>query len=374
MPRSRKGSTVILKDGSLWARVRYIDEQGRRKERRKRASNPTDANKKLKAMLRELDDHGARALDTSMTFARWIDHYETTYLIAPEYRDDSKVAGLRSWRKYKSVVKVLRAHFGNKRLQSISYSQVEQFRNYRLQQKTKRTTPRAIATVNRELSLLRRVLNVAKRDGWITRNPFDAGEPLIRAADEKNRERILTYNEEDRLLAVCTGRREHLHAILVCALDTGMRRGEIITLTWQDVNLEERTIALQALNTKTIKRRVVPMSNRLHAELTWLWDLSTQRPERRVFGIANNFKRSFTGACKDASVLDFRFHDCRHTAATRWIQAGMSLQEVGRLLGHSQAQTTYRYVNADESTVRRAAEILNEIHRQRIEASEASPN
>src|ERR1041384_4333518 len=107
MPRSRKGSTVILKDGSLWARVRYIDEQGRRKERRKRASNPTDANKKLKAMLRELDDPGARALDTSMTFARWMHNYETTPPIGREYRDDSNVECRPSWRKYKSVVKVL---------------------------------------------------------------------------------------------------------------------------------------------------------------------------------------------------------------------------------------------------------------------------
>lgn len=113
------------------------------------------------------------------------------------------------------------------------------------------------------------------------------------------------------------------------------------------------------------------MSNRLHAELTWLWKAGPQKLELRVFGIENNFKRSFAGACTDEKVLDFRFHDCRHTAATRWIQAGMSLQEVGRILGHTQAQTTYCYVNVDDSAIRRAAEILNEIQRQRQETEEA---
>lgn len=98
------------------------------------------------------------------------------------------------------------------------------------------------------------------------------------------------------------------------------------------------------------------------------WEVSPQRSGLKVFGIENNFKRSFVGACNDAKVLDFRFHDCRHTAATRWIQAGMSLQEVGRILGHTQAQTTYRYVNVDDSAIRRAAEILDEIHRRRQEA------
>lgn len=151
-------------------------------------------------------------------------------------------------------MKVLREHFGAKRLRTITYTQIEEYRNRRLRETTKRKTLRSIATVNRELSLLRRVLNVAKRDGWIIRNPFDVGESLIHTADERPRERILSYAEEDRLLAMCTGRREHLRGVLICALDTGMRRGEIITLTSGDVSLEERTISLRALNTKTIKR------------------------------------------------------------------------------------------------------------------------
>lgn len=152
-----------------------------------------------------------------------------------------------------------------------------------------------------------------------------------------------------------------------------MRRGEIVTPRWSDLNLDERTITVRALNTKTIRRRPVPMSDRLHAELTWLWEAGPQKLEMRVFGI-ETFKRAFAGACRDARVFDFHFHDCRHTAATRLIQGGMSLQGVGRVLGHTQAQTTFRYVNVDETAIRRAAEIMNDLHRRRPEAAEGKPS
>jgi len=71
---------------------------------------------------------------------------------------------------------------------------------------------------------MRRILNVAVSHGWLLRNPFDAGESLIKPGDETPRERILTREEEERLLALCEGARKHLKAIIICALDTGMRR------------------------------------------------------------------------------------------------------------------------------------------------------
>jgi integrase len=72
--------------------------------------------------------------------------------------------------------------------------------------------------------MLRRMLNVAQREGWILRSPFAAGDSLISLADENKRERILTREEEIKLLAACESpQRAHLKAILICALDTGMR-------------------------------------------------------------------------------------------------------------------------------------------------------
>ncbi len=78
-----------------------------------------------------------------------------------------------------------------------------------------------------------------------------------------------------------------------------------------------------------------------------------------VFGIRDNVRMAFDSARTDAKLSDVRFHDLRHTAATRLVQKGLSLAEVGRILGHSQPVTTYRYVNPDETTIRRAAEAID---------------
>lgn len=218
---------------------------------------------------------------------------------------------------------------------------------------------RSIASVNRELALLRRILNVAVREGWIARNPFTAGETLISLADERKRERILTREEETRLLAACTGRRAHLKAIVVAALDTGCRQGELLKLRWRDVDLNARALVLQAFNTKTLRERGVAMTTRLYLELERLWERSSKDPDALVFGVTDNVKNSFTAARKQARLPDVRFHDLRHTAATRLVAAHISISEVERVLGHTQVNTTYRYVNANAETARRAAAALD---------------
>ncbi|CAN5889986.1 hypothetical protein BH18ACI4_BH18ACI4_16460 [soil metagenome] len=219
---------------------------------------------------------------------------------------------------------------------------------------------RSIATVNRELALLRRMFNVAQREGWIAHNPFAMGEPLVSIADEKKRERILTREEERRLLEACSDtRRRHLRPILICALDTGMRQGEILTLRWRDVDLDHGTITVAAFNTKTMRSRTISVTVRLARELEAIAAQSPKRPDDLVFGISDNVKRSFDVVRRAAGIADVRFHDLRHTAATRLVSAHIPLSEVGRVLGHTQANTTYRYVNANIETAKRAAAALD---------------
>lgn len=129
------------------------------------------------------------------------------------------------------------------------------------------TRQRSIATVNRELSLLRRIFNVAVENGWLLKNPFSTGKSLINPGDEKPRERILTKEEEQSLLAACDGPRAHLKPIIIMALDTGIRRGEMLKLRWVDIDFENRIINTQALNTKTIRERGGGMSARLYKEM-----------------------------------------------------------------------------------------------------------
>ncbi len=248
---------------------------------------------------------------------------------------------MRSLGTAKGQLTVLRDHFGTCRLRSITHGDVRQFRSARLAQKTRTKGQRTIASVNRELSMLRRMLNVAQREGWILRSPFAAGDSLISLADENKRERILTREEEVKLLSACeTPQRSHLKAILICALDTGMRQGEIFSLRWRDVDFENGLLKIRAFHTKTMKERQVAITTRLALELERLKASAPDNLDGLVFGIIDNVKRSFTAARNKARLKDVRFHDLRHTAATRLVGAHIPLSEVGRVLSHTQANTT----------------------------------
>jgi integrase len=146
-----------------------------------------------------------------------------------------------------------------------------------------------------------------------------------------------------------------------------MRRGEIFGLKWSDVDFEERVLTIRAFNTKTMKERQVSLTTRLAIELEKLWDASPKIKDKLVFGFSNNVKKSFTSVRAKAGLPDIRFHDLRHTAATRLVAAHLPLPEVGRVLGHTQANTTYRYVNANIETTRRAAAALDAFNAQGLE-------
>lgn len=213
-----------------------------------------------------------------------------------------------------------------------------------------REKPRSIASVNRELEQLRAILNFAHREGWILRNPFQAGRALISKADEEVRERILTEDEEARLLAACVGPRAHLKAIIICALDTGMRRGEIFKLKWADVHLQEGIITVRKMTTKTGKERVCGITPRLKAALETQWWMSDQQENSLVFGIADTIKRAWASACRSAEIDGLQFRDLRATANTRMEMANIPESVRMKILGHSQASTNYRHylrVNRD---------------------------
>jgi site-specific recombinase XerD len=263
------GVTIIRqhvreKRGGIFARVTYTDERGKRRELERRANNRTQAKELIKQMLRDLDDHGENLLDAErMTFSDLAGYYEKNYLLKPEYIDGRKVAGLRSYDSVKSRLEVLKNHFGRHKIRAITHGDLKRFRALRLKTSTKRGTHRSITSVNRELEVMRRMLNIAERNGWIKRNPFEMGDTLITHSDEKKRERILTREEEARLLAACTDKREHIRPVIVCALDTGMRKSEILKLVASDLDFDNRIITVRAFNTKTMRERQVAMTERL---------------------------------------------------------------------------------------------------------------
>jgi len=374
--RARAGSVVKRKgrgDGeksTWWARVTYTDPvTGKRHDRQRRAESKIHAKELVHTLLAEVDSTGGQSLAREhMTFLDLATYFEKQYLKPAEYVDGRKVAGVRSLSPAIAAVNTLKEHFGKRQLRGITHDDIRAFRAERLAQPTKANKQRSVAAVNRELEKLRRLLNIAEREGWILRNPMRGGDPLISVADERKRERILTRDEELRLLAACENRyRGHLRPILICALDTGMRRGEIFGLKWSDVDFEERVLTIRAFNTKTMKERQVSLTTRLALELERLWAESAKVRDQLVFGFTNNVKNSFRSVRKQANLPDIRFHDLRHTAATRLVAAHLPLPEVGRVLGHTQANTTYRYVNANIETTRRAAAALDAFNQRAVE-------
>lgn len=356
MGRTRTGS-IVQKDETWYARLIFRDETGKRRERLRRADNRSDAREKAKELVREFEQHGERALDGSrLGFGELAEFYKATYLIPAEYVDGRKIAGLRSASDMRRKLATLQNHFSKQLVRTITTGDVLKFRASRLKAPSRRNKQLSIASVNRELALLRRILNVAHHEGWLIRNPFAAGTKIICAADERKVERILTSGEEARLLEACKGARAHLRPIVILAIDTGMRRGEILKLSWSDIDFENKIITVKAFNTKTLRERQVAMTPRLHRELVNLFQRN--RTTHLVFSIRDNFKNAFNCARRMANLNDVRFHDLRHTAATRLVRGHMPLSEVGRILGHTQANTTYRYVNANVETARRAAQIL----------------
>lgn len=418
---SRQGIAVQSKRiherrGGIFARVTFVDDSGER-----RAKNRSDAKEIIKGLLRDFDDHGESLIDAArMTFNELADYYAKNYLIEPEYVDGRKVAGLRSVYSMRIRLSILKSYFGKSKVRAITHGDLKRFKAERLKTPTqpgfyavvvitddrrsrhevrrkaqsreqaetilgdltgqllarrrvsiierrieaKPGGQRSITTVNRELQLLRRMLNVAASNGWLKRNPFAMGDALITLGDEKKRERILDRDEEERLLAACTGKRAHLRPILICALDTGMRRGEMLKLVASDLDFNNRVITVRAFNTKTMRERQVAMTDRLARELLALIADLPASDGAPLFGITTDFKKAFHAARAAAGLADVRFHDLRHTHATRLVGAHMPLSEVGRVLGHTQANTTFRYVNANVETARRAAALIDEFNSQ----------
>ena len=241
-------------------------------------------------------------------------------------------------------------HFGDRDLESITYSDLQEYKAKIVALPSKHGRQRSMASINHFLKCLRRLFNVAIEQQWLAANPFRKGAPLIRVSLEESRTRILSLAEERRLIKACSGYRAHLRPIVIFAIETGCRKNEILTVKWKDVNIDRRFIKIESQNTKTLKGRFVPISARLADELDQLKQTSLPEPNSKVFHITD-FKKAFLGACKAAEVFDIKFHDLRHTAITRMLEKNISPPLVMKISGHSQSRTFMRYVNQSENSI-----------------------
>lgn len=340
-----------------YARIVRVDGNGKRMQYTKKAESKSHARRLYDELADTFEDRQEKGIEgDKMSFRQLADLYRETKLIAAQYHGTGdnrrKIAGVRSLKPVLTYLEVLRTHFGAKLIRSLTQSDLEKFKLIRLKTNTIHGKERSIADVNRTLALMRQILNFAVQNKWLKESPFGAN--LISTADENKRKRILTPDEERRLLAVCTGEREHLRPLMILGIDTAMRKGEILKLRWQNIDFENRLIIVAATNTKTQTARLIPMTDRVLTELNRLWEQSGKISTNEVFGVGD-FKRAFATAKRLAGVEDFHFHDGRHTGASRMILAGISPLLAKEVTGHSDLKMLSRYVNADASALRQIA-------------------
>jgi integrase len=228
----------------------------------------------------------------------------------------------------------------------------------------------AASSRNHYVQLVKALFRWATKKGYFERNPIGESEAIKRSKAAR-RNRRLEPGEEQRLIAVA---QPHLQNLIIAAIETGMRLGELLGLTWHDVHLERREILLPAERTKTRTARHVPMSARLAAvlEMARLDPAGdAYGPADFVFGVVGRPVKSVKRAWQTAVVraaghtpqwttahtmapetlqafhaADLHFHDLRHEAGSRYLEAGWPLHHVQQLLGHTNIAQTSTYLNA----------------------------
>lgn len=234
-------------------------------------------------------------------------------------------------------IDVLERHeIAHRTLVGLSQPDIASFRDERL-------SSVAPSTAVREMAILSHVIEVAMRD-WgfpLSRNVVKlVRRPIIR----NERKRRLEGDEEQRLLDGCDGGKiAFMKTLLIVAIETGMRRGEILGLKWNDISHNRRVITLEL--TKNGSGREVPMSQRAFDALSW-WKENAPVDEATIFPIApGSFEQVWRRLLKRTQIAGLRFHDLRHEGVSRLFERGLNVIEVSSISGHRELRTLKRYTH-----------------------------
>lgn len=281
-----------------------------------------------------------------------LEERERTFSEMMERFKGEHVAKKASQRSYRGYIKNLDPFFGHYTLAEITPKRIVQYKAKRYADGV------GPATINRELAAMKKAFNLAIREWeWCRDNP------VTRVSMEKEnnqRDRWLSSEEEERLFAVSA---EWLREILTFAIHTGMRMQEILSLTWEGVDLFRKTVTV--FRSKNGERRTIPTNRTVFELLKAKAKVRALRSSVVFYGKActpidgNNLRRAFRLAVKKAKIENLHFHDLRHTFATRLIQAGVDIYKVQRLLGHKSPIMTQRYAHHYPESLRDGVEILD---------------
>lgn len=304
-----------------------------------------------------------RAERAQITFAVFVRKHYTPWAVAHKKTGAEQAARLLA---------TFGAAFEAKQLDQVNAFEVERWRSARLK------AGKAATTVNRDLNTLRAALRLAVRWKLLQAHPLadvkalrvdraavvryltDAEEKDLREAlkardrgRRAERLRANTWRAERRYdlwppLGVYT---DHLTPIVVLALNTGLRRGELFSLRWRDVDIERALVTVQGGDAKSGQTRHVPL-NAEAAKVLKAWHPAGDRGkgDAVVFpgadgGRLKDIKAGWLALVRRSGVKDFRFHDCRHSFASRLVMRGVDLNTVRELLGHADLKMTLRYAH-----------------------------
>ncbi len=255
------------------------------------------------------------------------------------------VQGKISWKRDVAALKNLLPYFGHRKLNEITVRNIDFYKEKRLKKVSAKT-------INIELEVLRAIFYLAEKwDLYFSKNPVKISG-LIPCISEQ--EYVLTMDEEKRLIGAAP---EYLKDIIICALNTGMRKSEILRLRWDQVDIKRSIIILDALSTKTKKKRKIPINGFLKKVLI---KIKIQNRDKvyiflsgngTVYKSQDSLNRIWKKTLKEAKIENLRFHDLRHTAATRMAEATGNIIAVSRILGHTNIFTTMRYAHPDKSLI-----------------------
>lgn len=270
--------------------------------------------------------------------------------LAERYLQDYSKVMKKSFKSdYYIVTAHLKPFFGEFGVDQITSLHLEKYRAERLAAGVSKST------TNRELAILSRIFSLGIDWGLGSVNPVR--KIKFFSEQDNAKERILTEAEEIRLLETSP---EHLKPILMVALNTGMRRGEILGLKWSQIDLEKRVIKVE--RTKSGKNRFVLVNSDLLKVFEELYKAKGNGEQvflnPRTGQPFQDIKRAFKSACEKADIENLRFHDLRHTFASRLVERGADLITVKELLGHGTVKMTERYTHPNLAQKQRAVETL----------------
>jgi integrase len=226
---------------------------------------------------------------------------------------------------------ILRHELAQVALSRLSPAAIAQYRDDRLQL----VQP---GTVRRELAILQHCLEMAKRE-WGVPIPANPVRQITLPEAQRPRERRLAEDEGNRLTSAATASAWYLHPLISLAIETGMRRGELLSIRWKDIDLSTRTI--RVLKTKNGYPRTVPLTPGAIHTLSVI-----AKTEDRVFPVTPNAVRlAWERLRRRIGLEDLRLHDLRHEAVSRFFEAGLNVPEVALISGHRDPRMLFRYTH-----------------------------